>query len=149
MLYKLNSQHKLNSNYIPPKNSYETQFGIQHFAGVVHYETRGELCSISLIHAALVPCGGLQRSLGWVVREMRWPGVTCEEQRDAKLSRADRNRRYYRQTQDTRRCPAAAALLCKCLVKTGNGIIAVGLFDSKFVLFLQKQNVAFFRSLPH
>lgn len=42
MLYKLNSQHKLNSNYIPPKNSYETQFGIQHFAGVVHYETRGE-----------------------------------------------------------------------------------------------------------
>lgn len=41
MLYKLNSQHKLNSNYIPPKNSYETQFGIQHFAGVVHYETRG------------------------------------------------------------------------------------------------------------
>lgn len=45
MLYKLNSQHKLNSNYIPPKNSYETQFGIQHFAGVVHYETRGELDS--------------------------------------------------------------------------------------------------------
>uniref|UniRef100_A0A8C4I6M7 Myosin VIIAb n=1 Tax=Dicentrarchus labrax TaxID=13489 RepID=A0A8C4I6M7_DICLA len=43
MLYKLNSQHKLNSNYIRPKNSYETQFGIQHFAGVVHYETRGFL----------------------------------------------------------------------------------------------------------
>uniref|UniRef100_A0A4W6DA15 Myosin VIIA n=1 Tax=Lates calcarifer TaxID=8187 RepID=A0A4W6DA15_LATCA len=43
MLYKLNSQHKLNSYYIPPKNSYETQFGIQHFAGVVHYETRGFL----------------------------------------------------------------------------------------------------------
>lgn len=46
MLYKLNSQHKLNSNYIPPKNSYETQFGIQHFAGVVHYETRGALASM-------------------------------------------------------------------------------------------------------
>lgn len=44
MLYKLNSQHKLNSYYIPPKNSYETQFGIQHFAGVVHYETRGAFC---------------------------------------------------------------------------------------------------------
>uniref|UniRef100_A0A3Q3QP69 Myosin VIIAb n=1 Tax=Monopterus albus TaxID=43700 RepID=A0A3Q3QP69_MONAL len=43
MLYKLNSQHKLNSNYIPPKNSYESQFGIQHFAGVVHYEIRGFL----------------------------------------------------------------------------------------------------------
>lgn len=41
MLYKLNSQHKFNSNYIPPKNNYETQFGIQHFAGVVYYETRG------------------------------------------------------------------------------------------------------------
>ncbi len=29
------------TNYIPPKNTYETQFGIQHFAGVVYYETRG------------------------------------------------------------------------------------------------------------
>ncbi|KAK2848266.1 hypothetical protein Q7C36_009948 [Tachysurus vachellii] len=43
MLNKLNSQHKLNTNYIPPKNSYETQFGIQHFAGIVFYETRGFL----------------------------------------------------------------------------------------------------------
>ncbi|XP_016402939.1 myosin VIIAa [Sinocyclocheilus rhinocerous] len=43
MLNKLNSQHKLNTNYIPPKNTYETQFGIQHFAGVVCYETRGFL----------------------------------------------------------------------------------------------------------
>ncbi|KTG31482.1 hypothetical protein cypCar_00010978, partial [Cyprinus carpio] len=43
MLNKLNSQHKLNTNYIPPKHSHETQFGIQHFAGVVHYETRGFL----------------------------------------------------------------------------------------------------------
>ncbi|XP_051512450.1 unconventional myosin-VIIa isoform X1 [Myxocyprinus asiaticus] len=43
MLNKLNSQHKLNTNYIPPKNSYETQFGIQHFAGDVYYETRGFL----------------------------------------------------------------------------------------------------------
>lgn len=42
MLNKLNSQHKLNTNYIPPKNSYETQFGIQHFAGIVYYETRGQ-----------------------------------------------------------------------------------------------------------
>lgn len=46
MLYKLNSQHKLNTNYIPPKNSYETQFGIQHFAGVVHYESRGSFTPI-------------------------------------------------------------------------------------------------------
>lgn len=41
MLDKLNSQHKLNTNYIPPKHRHETQFGIQHFAGVVHYETKG------------------------------------------------------------------------------------------------------------
>uniref|UniRef100_A0A674DQ99 Myosin VIIAa n=1 Tax=Salmo trutta TaxID=8032 RepID=A0A674DQ99_SALTR len=43
MLNKLNSQHKLNTNYIPPKNNHETQFGLQHFAGVVYYETRGFL----------------------------------------------------------------------------------------------------------
>ncbi|XP_016381739.1 unconventional myosin-VIIa-like isoform X3 [Sinocyclocheilus rhinocerous] len=43
MLNKLNSQHKLNTFYISPKHSHETQFGIQHFAGVVHYETKGFL----------------------------------------------------------------------------------------------------------
>ncbi|XP_077578551.1 unconventional myosin-VIIa-like isoform X1 [Stigmatopora nigra] len=43
MLNKLNFQHKVNTNYIPPKNTHETQFGIQHFAGVVYYETRGFL----------------------------------------------------------------------------------------------------------
>ncbi|XP_029107068.1 unconventional myosin-VIIa-like [Scleropages formosus] len=43
MLYKLNSQHRLNPFYIPPKHSHETLFGIQHFAGAVHYETRGFL----------------------------------------------------------------------------------------------------------
>uniref|UniRef100_A0A4W4E2S9 Myosin VIIAb n=1 Tax=Electrophorus electricus TaxID=8005 RepID=A0A4W4E2S9_ELEEL len=43
MLNKLNSQHKFNINYIPPKHSHETQFGIQHFAGMVHYQTKGFL----------------------------------------------------------------------------------------------------------
>ncbi|XP_030055926.1 unconventional myosin-VIIa isoform X1 [Microcaecilia unicolor] len=43
MLNKLNSQHKVNTNYIPPKNNYETQFGIYHFAGVVYYEAKGFL----------------------------------------------------------------------------------------------------------
>ncbi|XP_069748201.1 myosin VIIAa isoform X2 [Narcine bancroftii] len=43
MLNKLNSQHKLNTFYIPPKNNYETQFGINHFAGIVYYETKGFL----------------------------------------------------------------------------------------------------------
>lgn len=43
MLHKLNSQHKFNTTrqYIPPKHSHESQFGIQHFAGVVYYETKG------------------------------------------------------------------------------------------------------------
>lgn len=43
MLHKLNSQHRLNANYVPPKNSHETQFGINHFAGVVYYESQGFL----------------------------------------------------------------------------------------------------------
>lgn len=41
MLHKLNSQHRLNANYVPPKNSHETQFGINHFAGIVYYESQG------------------------------------------------------------------------------------------------------------
>ncbi|TSQ12728.1 Unconventional myosin-VIIa [Bagarius yarrelli] len=43
LLHKINSQHKLNAIYIPPKHSHESQFGIQHFAGMVHYETKGFL----------------------------------------------------------------------------------------------------------
>uniref|UniRef100_UPI00358E24F8 unconventional myosin-VIIa-like n=1 Tax=Myxine glutinosa TaxID=7769 RepID=UPI00358E24F8 len=43
MLHKLNSQHKLNTNYIPPRNTHDTQFGINHFAGVVYYESTGFL----------------------------------------------------------------------------------------------------------
>lgn len=41
MLQKINQSHGASSIYIPPKNSYETQFGIQHFAGIVHYDSKG------------------------------------------------------------------------------------------------------------
>lgn len=72
MLYKLNSQHKLNSNYIPPKNNHETQFGIQHFAGVVHYETRGTyLHQWTLALTSLFFCGFVLKFSGevgqWIV----------------------------------------------------------------------------------
>lgn len=57
MLHKLNSQHKLNANYVPPKNSHETQFGINHFAGIVYYEsqgTNGDGClSLSVLQPSL------------------------------------------------------------------------------------------------
>ncbi|CAN0290451.1 unnamed protein product, partial [Lampetra fluviatilis] len=43
MLHKLNAQHKLNANYIPPRNAHDSQFGLNHFAGVVFYEARGFL----------------------------------------------------------------------------------------------------------
>lgn len=41
MLQKLNNFHKEGEVYIAPKNNFETQFGIQHFAGVVHYDSKG------------------------------------------------------------------------------------------------------------
>lgn len=41
MRQKLNQAHGAGGVYIPPKNSYETQFGIQHFAGIVHYDSKG------------------------------------------------------------------------------------------------------------
>lgn len=66
MLHKLNSQHKLNSNYIPPKNNHETQFGINHFAGVVYYESQGtaSVWGWSLFAWAL-SCPCLAPSPGW------------------------------------------------------------------------------------
>uniref|UniRef100_A0A3B5L6F9 Myosin VIIBa n=1 Tax=Xiphophorus couchianus TaxID=32473 RepID=A0A3B5L6F9_9TELE len=40
MLQKLNQFHTKGEVYIPPKNNFETQFGIQHFAGVVYYDSK-------------------------------------------------------------------------------------------------------------
>ncbi|XP_053723097.1 LOW QUALITY PROTEIN: unconventional myosin-VIIa [Synchiropus splendidus] len=43
MIQKLNQNHGKGNIYIPPKNSYEIQFGINHFAGVVYYNSTGFL----------------------------------------------------------------------------------------------------------
>ncbi|XP_075425742.1 unconventional myosin-VIIb isoform X2 [Ascaphus truei] len=43
MLTKLNSIHSKNNIYIPSRGAYDTKFGINHFAGVVYYETEGFL----------------------------------------------------------------------------------------------------------
>ncbi|XP_076009589.1 unconventional myosin-VIIa isoform X1 [Genypterus blacodes] len=43
MLQKLNQYHEKSKIYFPPKNNYETQFGVQHFAGVVNYDSQGFL----------------------------------------------------------------------------------------------------------
>ncbi|XP_077573092.1 unconventional myosin-VIIb [Stigmatopora nigra] len=43
MLQKMNQVHGKGTIYISPKNNYETQFGISHFAGVVHYDSKGFL----------------------------------------------------------------------------------------------------------
>ncbi|MEQ2283274.1 hypothetical protein AMECASPLE_009487, partial [Ameca splendens] len=43
MLQKLNQFHEKGKIYMPPKNNYETEFGIQHFAGVVYYDSKGFL----------------------------------------------------------------------------------------------------------
>jgi len=43
LLAKLNNNHGKNVNYLKPKSDINTQFGINHFAGVVFYDTRGEL----------------------------------------------------------------------------------------------------------
>ncbi|KAM9849184.1 unconventional myosin-VIIb [Aulostomus maculatus] len=43
MLQKMNQVHGKGNIYIPPKNNYETQFGILHFAGEVYYDSRGFL----------------------------------------------------------------------------------------------------------
>lgn len=49
MLEKINQVHGKGGVYVPPKNSYETQFGIQHFAGVVYYDATGTFKASSLL----------------------------------------------------------------------------------------------------
>ena len=43
MLNKLHRGHSINRNYLKPKSDYNTSFGLNHFAGVVFYDTRGFL----------------------------------------------------------------------------------------------------------
>ncbi|KAM4771803.1 unconventional myosin-VIIb [Rhinophrynus dorsalis] len=43
MLTKLNSIHSKNNIYIPSRSIHDTKFGINHYAGVVYYETEGFL----------------------------------------------------------------------------------------------------------
>uniref|UniRef100_A0A8K9UUE2 Myosin VIIBa n=1 Tax=Oncorhynchus mykiss TaxID=8022 RepID=A0A8K9UUE2_ONCMY len=43
MINKMNQVHGKGDVYVPPKNNHDTQFGIQHFAGVVHYDSKGFL----------------------------------------------------------------------------------------------------------
>ena len=41
LLSKLNNNHGKNVHYLKPKSDINTLFGINHFAGVVFYDTRG------------------------------------------------------------------------------------------------------------
>ncbi|KAJ8389610.1 hypothetical protein AAFF_G00118470 [Aldrovandia affinis] len=43
MLNKMNQVHGKSSMYLPTKNSHDMEFGIQHFAGAVHYDSEGFL----------------------------------------------------------------------------------------------------------
>ena len=42
MLAKLHKQHGTNRNYLKPKSDMNSSFGLNHFAGVVFYDTRGK-----------------------------------------------------------------------------------------------------------
>uniref|UniRef100_A0A672G4R0 Si:ch73-194h10.2 n=1 Tax=Salarias fasciatus TaxID=181472 RepID=A0A672G4R0_SALFA len=43
LLQKLNQVHGKGNIYLTPKNDHDTQFGIQHFAGAVYYDSKGFL----------------------------------------------------------------------------------------------------------
>jgi myosin VIIa len=43
LLSKLNQQHGANKNYLKAKSNVNTSFGLNHFAGVVFYDTKGLL----------------------------------------------------------------------------------------------------------
>ncbi|KAJ8356987.1 hypothetical protein SKAU_G00197810, partial [Synaphobranchus kaupii] len=43
MLNKINQMHGKSNKYLPPKNNHDMEFGIQHFAGAVYYDSEGFL----------------------------------------------------------------------------------------------------------
>lgn len=42
MLAKLHKTHGFHKHYLKPRSDMNTSFGLNHFAGVVFYDTRGE-----------------------------------------------------------------------------------------------------------
>lgn len=49
MLAKLHKTHGAHRNYLKPKSDINTSFGLNHFAGVVFYDTRGNLVNTSYV----------------------------------------------------------------------------------------------------
>lgn len=52
MLEKISQLHGKGGIYVPPKSNHETQFGIQHFAGVVYYDAKGTFKPSNLSRAS-------------------------------------------------------------------------------------------------
>lgn len=46
MLAKMHKTHGSHRNYLKPKSDMNASFGLNHFAGVVFYDTRGYLHSL-------------------------------------------------------------------------------------------------------
>lgn len=56
MLAKLHKTHGSHRNYLKPKSDINTSFGLNHFAGVVFYDTRGNSChTVKMAPFALSP----------------------------------------------------------------------------------------------
>ena len=49
MLQKLHKQHSHHKQYLKPKSDLNASFGINHFAGVVFYDTRGVYNCLKLL----------------------------------------------------------------------------------------------------
>jgi hypothetical protein len=49
MLAKMHKTHGFHKNYLKPRSDINTSFGLNHFAGVVFYDTRGNVNSAMYI----------------------------------------------------------------------------------------------------
>lgn len=54
MLAKMHKTHGNHRNYLKPKSDMNASFGLNHFAGVVFYDTRGSMIKYNSVYYCVV-----------------------------------------------------------------------------------------------
>lgn len=76
MLNKMNQAHAKCNKYIPSKNTHDMEFGICHFAGVVHYDSKGKQKKRDHTYTTVVDSLKHRSMINWILSRFFGRGGT-------------------------------------------------------------------------